>query len=108
MCSIHQVNSGIFMQLCYVSPHVICILQRVVEIVDFYVQYLVFLQDILPENGYPLERKIILLTARCSMGWQYTSKYCKFRYIYFSVSIDNPTSAFLYRMGEAEAVALSA
>jgi hypothetical protein len=44
---------------CYVSPHVICKPEGVAETVDFYVKYLAFLWDILPENSYPMKGMII-------------------------------------------------
>jgi hypothetical protein len=68
MCSRCHVGSGSFTLLCYVSHHVIRITQRVAKIVEFYVKYLVFLQNILAENSYFLKRIIIPLTVRCSMG----------------------------------------
>jgi hypothetical protein len=49
MCRCH-ISSGIFMLLSYVSPHVICIPQRLAEIVVFCAKYIVLLCDILPKN----------------------------------------------------------
>lgn len=69
MFSTCQISSSIFILLCCVSHHVICITQSAVVIVDFYVEYLVFLRDLLLANSYPLKRIIIPLRVMCSVGW---------------------------------------
>jgi hypothetical protein len=49
--------------LSLVSPHVICISQRVTEIVDFCAMYLEHLKDILPKNQLSLEKDNYLIDS---------------------------------------------
>jgi hypothetical protein len=91
---------------CYVSLHVICISERVAEVIQLYVRYFVLLQGILQENGCPLNMAMVSSVTGCSVVWHHTSKHSEFMYIHLSASIKYPAFGFLCSWGRGFVISI--